>query len=227
MTKFTSQFVIRHTQPNSRGVEGGPREIREHGFQSAPLSETGDKRRVRDSSFADHYSQARQLYRSLTQIEQTHIADATAFELSKVMEPAIRKRTVAQLVNVDKNLALSVSKKLGWAEVPKAAKALVKPRDDLAASDALSIIKSSTLSFSGRTIGVLVADGCDAKTMKSIKQAAKVEAALIKLIAKTVNGITDSDGTELYIDEKIDGGPSVLFDAIVLLMSEGGADTHC
>jgi len=64
-------------EPNSwGGIEGGPRECHQTGFQSFPAHEEGDKLRIRSESFADHYSQARQFYVSQTPVEQGHIADA-------------------------------------------------------------------------------------------------------------------------------------------------------
>ena len=44
------------------------------GFHSAAVIETGEKGRIPAESFADHYSQARQCYRSQTAYEQAHIA---------------------------------------------------------------------------------------------------------------------------------------------------------
>ena len=44
------------------------------------------------------------------------------------------------------------------------------------------------------------------------------------LISPKVGGVTLSDGSHMEADEKIDGGPSVLFDAVALLISEDGAD---
>jgi catalase len=38
-----------------------------------------------------------------------------------------------------------------------------------------------------------------------------------------VGGVEASDGTWIAADQKIDGGPSVLYDAIALLPSESGA----
>ena len=80
-------------EPNSLDPSG-PREDPERGFRTfAPqegAGETGQKLRVRPESFADHYSQARQFYRSMTPPEQRHIENAFAFELSKVEAPIIR-----------------------------------------------------------------------------------------------------------------------------------------
>ena len=60
------------------------------GFNSFAAPESGDKRRVRPESFADHYSQAGQFFRSQQPVEQQHIIDAFVFELSKVERPDIR-----------------------------------------------------------------------------------------------------------------------------------------
>ena len=80
--------------------------------------EDGPKRRIRPSSFADHYSQARQFFQSQQAVEQTHIVDSFVFELSKVQRPDIRERMVANLANVDQNLAAAVADGLGLRTVP-------------------------------------------------------------------------------------------------------------
>ncbi|MCK5745793.1 MAG: catalase, partial [Oricola sp.] len=96
-------------EPNSWGPEkGGPREDPERGFFSYEERVEGSKRRVRSETFADHYSQARQFYISQTEEEQSHIADAFTFELSKVETEAIRARVVSHLRNVDDKLAKTV-----------------------------------------------------------------------------------------------------------------------
>jgi catalase len=46
---------------------------------------------------------------------------------------------------------------------------------------------------------------------------------MLKLVAPMVGGIEASDGSWLEADEKIDGGPSVLFDAVALIPSRDGA----
>src|SRR5688572_8137116 len=89
-------------EPNSWGGEaGGPRESPEVGFRSFPSREEGAKLRERSETFADHYSQARQFYKSQTPTEQNHVANGLVFELSKVETPAIRTRMVAHLLNID------------------------------------------------------------------------------------------------------------------------------
>ena len=75
------------------------------GSERSRAESSGAKRRLRPESFADHYSQARQFYVSQTPIEQQHIGDAFVFELSKVERADIRERMVANLRNVDEDLA--------------------------------------------------------------------------------------------------------------------------
>lgn len=92
------------------------------------------KQRVRSETFSDHYSQARQFYISQTGIEQQHIADAFVFELSKVEREDIRARMVGHLLNIDGELASTVAKGLGLADMPEPAEAAMPTRDDLPAS---------------------------------------------------------------------------------------------
>jgi catalase len=210
-------------EPNSYdGEQRGPRESAA-GYASYPAEEGGAKRRVRSESFADHYSQARQFFMSQTDIERIHIRDALVFELSKVQREAIRVRLVAHLRNIDEGLAESVAERLGVDPLPDAVPPAKKPMQDLPLSDALSIVKNGPESFAGRKVGVLVTDGVDAKLLASLEKALQKEGALLTIVAPRVAGIEASDGKRLHVDEAIQGGPSVLFDAVVLLPSEHGA----
>lgn len=209
-------------QPNSWGE--GPRESPQRGFRSFRDEVEGPKVRLRAESFADHYSQARQFFISQTVHEQKHIAMALTFELSKVETPVIRERMVSHLLNIDEGLAETVAEKLGMTELPKPADAAVTPRDDLPASDALSIIRNGPESFAGRKVGVLVSDGADAALVKSLAGALKKEGATMEIVAPKIGGVEASDGSTIEGDHMIDGGPSVLFDAVVIVVSEAGAE---
>jgi catalase len=216
-------------EPNSWGgapgnpAGGGPREAPEKGFQSYPSEEQGQKQRVRSETFADHYSQARQFYISQSDIEQAHIAAAFTFELSKVERPDIRARMVSHLLNVDEALGKQVAQKLRLKEMPAPAEPARPIVKSLKPSPALSIIANSPQSFAGRKLGVLVTDGVDAALLKAVRAAVKKEGAVLKIIAPMVGGVEASDGSWVEADEKLDGAPSVLFDAVVLLVSEEGA----
>jgi catalase len=209
-------------EPNTLDGGTGPRET-VTGFQSFAAEEQGPKQRVRSESFADHYSQARQFYISQTLIEQQHIANALVFELSKVETVAIRSRMVSHLLNIDADLATTVANGLRLDEVPKPAPAARPTQKDLKPSAALSIIENGPKDFAGRKVGALVTDGSDAKLLVGLAKAVKAEGAVLELIAPEVGGIEDSDGVFHAAHHKVEGGPSVLFDAVAILPSEEGA----
>lgn len=206
-------------QPNSFGV--GPRESPTLGHRSFEAMEEGPKARLRSESFADHYSQARQFFRSQTPSEQSHIIDALTFELSKVELPVIRERMISHLLNIDSKLAKAVAAALGLKDMPKPADAAVKPKD-LDASPALSIVLNGLKNFKGRKVGALVTDGADADLLAQLTTTLEKEGATLEVIAPKIGGITASDKTLIPAKHMLGGGPSVLFDAVVLLGSDAG-----
>jgi catalase len=208
-------------EPNSWGSQGGPRETAS-GYQSMPETLGGSKVRARSETFSDHYSQARQFYISQTEIEQTHIASALVFELSKVETLAIRTRMVSHLRNIDDELAAAVTQGLRLKQMPEPAVAARPTLRNLAPSPSLSLLKNGPTSFAGRKVGVIVTDGVDATLLEALRTAIKTENATLKLVAPQVGGVKDSSGTWHDADEQLDGAPSVLFDAIAILPSDEG-----
>jgi catalase len=212
-------------EPNSRtDEETGPREDPDGSFHSYLAEEEGRKVRVRPESFADHYSQARQFYISQTPVEQNHIVDSFTFELSKVENSKIRQRMVSQLMNVDDELAERVAKELGLEQLPQAAKPARPTRSDLEPSPALSILHNGPDSFEGRKVGALVTEGVESSLLGALKKALDKEGAVLEIIAPTIEGIRASDGAWVEANQKIDGGPSVLYDAVALLVAKEGID---
>jgi catalase len=60
--------------------------------------------------------------------------------------------------------------------------------------------------------------------VETLRQAITAAGAKMQLIAPIVGGVTTATGEVLAADHKMEGGPSVLFDAVVLAPSvEGGA----
>jgi catalase len=212
-------------QPNSFGE--GPRESPVKGYRHFPAEEQGPKARLRPESFADHYSQARQFFISQTEPEQRHIAAALIFELSKVEMPVIRERMVSHLLNIDEALAKKVADALGLASMPKAADAAVPTRQDLEPSPALSIAARAPQRFEGRKLGILVTDGADIQIFKALLDSVKKEKASFEVIAPKIGGAVMSDGSRVEAHQMIDGGPSVLYDAVALVVSAAGVADLC
>ncbi|MES2492937.1 MAG: catalase [Pseudomonadota bacterium] len=210
-------------EPNSWGpVFGGPREDPVRGFTSFADQADGPKQRLRPESFADHYSQARLFYISQTPIEQKHIADALVFELSRCERTDIRLRVVSHLRNIHEDLAATVANGLG-ADLPPAAVAAMPTRTDLEPSPALSIVANGPRGLAGRKLGILVTDGTDRSLFDALVEAATAAGAVYEVIASKIGGVTMSDGAKLAAKYKIDGGPSVLFDAVAVIPSTQGA----
>ena len=208
-------------EPNS--FDGGaPRENPTRGFTSHPEPLDATKQRKRAETFADHYSQARMFFRSMTKPEQTHIVSAFAFELAKVETKAIRLRMIAHLANIDPALHDQVATALGMKESADAITPAVAPRD-LAPSPALSLIGKALATLQGRKIGVLITDGFDSSLLAELRRRAKAERAALAVIAPKVGGATDSQGALVEADFPLSAAPSVFFDATVILASENAA----
>ena len=121
--------------------------------------------------------------------------------------------------NVDEDVAQAVADGLGMTELPQAIKPARAPVTDLAPSPALSILQNGPDSFAGRKLGVLVTDGTDASLLAAVQDAAAKQDVTVELVAPTVGGVNLSDGNRVPAGQKIDGGPSVLYDAVVILPS--------
>ena len=207
-------------EPNSWG---GPRESPEKGYRHFAAGEAGPKLQIRSPSFNDHYSQARQFYVSQTPIEQKHIGDALVFELSKCERIDIRQKMVAHLRNIDEGLASVVAGGLGLSKLPEPAPAAAAPRIDLPPSEALSIIRNGPDSFAGRKLGILVSDGAPVTLVKALVKEVEQIGAVYEIVAPRIAGAALDDGTVVEGKQKIDGGPSVLYDAVALILSADGA----
>ena len=193
-----------------------------HGFRSAATSDDGKKGRIRAESFKDHYSQARQFYISQSEPERAHLASALVFELSKVEHEHIRLAMVGHLIHIDKALAQRVATGLGVQVLPEPPPAASETQD-LPPSPALQLIGKMKDTLEGRTVGILIADGSDAALLDSLSKAISAAGATVKIVAPKVGGATLSDGNSFSANGQLAGTPSVVFDAVALLLSDAGA----
>jgi catalase len=211
-------------EPNSLAEAGevsGPREDPHSGFTTRKEPVEGNTLRVRAETFADHYSQARLFFRSLDPAEQAHLASAFVFELSKVVVDHIPKRMVANLRNADESLAKRVADGLG-IDLPPASKPAA-PVIELEPSPALRIIGNMKATLEGRTVGILIHDGSDAKVIDTVVAAVRKERGTPKVIAPKVGSVKLKDGSSFKADGQLAGNPSVLFDAVALVLSAEAA----
>ncbi|MDP1556386.1 MAG: catalase [Hyphomonas sp.] len=209
-------------EPNTldeAGEDPGPRPSSE-GFRTTETNTAlgnapGDKLRVRDETFGDHYSQPRMFWRSQTGNEQAHIASALVFELSKVGLDHIRNRAVSVLRNIDEELATRVAAGLAM-KLPPAAPAFREPLD-LDPSDALSIQKNWQETLKGRMVGILFAEGSDKAEIDQMTADVEAQGGRVFLVAPKV-GPTKVKGGTLKAHGQLAGSPSMLFDAVAMVL---------
>jgi catalase len=216
-------------EPNSladHGEEGGPRECPVTGFTTAKgrtdHQEAGEKLRIRPELFADHYSHARLFWKSQTDSERAHITSSFTFELSKVELEQVPSRMVANLRNVDEELARRVANGLG-IDLPKKAPAARAPID-IEPSPSLSIQKNMKATLEGRKVGILIADGSDAREIANLKAAIEKAGGTAMIVAPKVGAVKLSDGKAIKADGQLLGSPSQIFDAVALILSEAGCN---
>jgi len=203
-------------EPNTLSGDG-PRESPARGFTTTPDGLSGDKVRARSATFADHYSQARMFWQSMTESEQRHIVSAFSFELAKVETIAIRRKMLGHLDIVDETLGARVARELGMAGQAEAITPARTPIT-LPPSTALSLQAKAVPTLEGRTIGLLMSGGTDPAFVEEVRRAAADAGARLETIAPTVGGVAVAGGS-LTPDHALSGTPSVFFDAVVLALT--------
>jgi len=201
-------------EPSSLAA-GDVRELPDGGFRSARVVGSGEKGRARSASFRDHYSQARMFYRSQSKHEQAHIASALVFELSKVEHLHIRQAMVGHLRHIDDELATRVGDGLAMGNLPDAP-AAATPVRSLPPSPAVGLIGKMKDTLEGRVVGLLVSDESDPSTVKALRRAVETAGATLTIVAPKVGGALLADG-------QLAGTPSVLFDAVAIVLSDTDA----
>lgn len=222
MTQPTGRVAY---EPNTLAADS-PREQAQSGFYSMASEESGVKGRIRAESFVDHYSQARQFYRSQSSYEQAHIASAFVFELSKVEHPHIQLAMLAHLRHVDEDLAQRLAIGLGITQLPAATITSSKIQN-LKPSAALQLIANMKDTLQGRAVGVLIDYGSDKVSIDALKKAVSAAGARLTVIAQKIGKLALSDGSAMKVDAQLAGTPSVLFDAIVILLDDDSAARLC
>ncbi|MEU2427716.1 catalase [Streptomyces sp. NPDC007851] len=179
-------------------------------------------RKVREApeSFADHFSQPRRFWLSMSPVEREHIIGAYTFELAKCYEPAIRERALQVLANIDPELCAQVAAGLGLP-----APGATVPLADVAPSPALSQV-GHTWPAEGRVIGIVTGPGGDLDGVRAVREAVD-EAGMVPLVVAPAGGfLADGDG-ELPVHRTYATARSVEFDAVLLAGAPGlGGDAY-
>ncbi len=94
---------------------------------------------------------------------------------------------------------------------------------DLPPSPLLSIVGNGPGRFEGRKLGVLVTGDAPADLIAGLLGAVTDAGGMREIIAPMIAGVKLDDGSTLPAPQKIDGGPSVLYDAVAVIVSDEGA----
>jgi len=204
-------------EPNSLGG-GCPFQAGAAGFVPFPEPVATDELRGKPEKFAEHYNQAKLFYESQADFEKRHIADAFRFELSKCTVPGIRRRTVAMLRNVSDELATRVADGLGLELPDPLPRALERaPKPEVTHSPALSLLaRPGDGGIRTRKIAILVADGVDGASVKTMADALIAKGGVVRLVGSRVGPCASADGEALDADASLENSPSPLFDGVVV-----------
>ncbi|KRB76567.1 catalase [Nocardioides sp. Root190] len=157
-------------------------------------------------SFADHFSQARLFWLSMTPVEKQHIIAAYTFELSRCYEETIRERQLLALAQIDPELCAEVASGLGLpAPDPDG------PLVEVEASPALSQV-GGEWPTDGRTIGIVVADDGDLDGVAELVETIADHHMVALVIAPHAGKL--SDGT--VVQRTFSGSRSVEYDALLV-----------
>jgi len=196
--------------PNSiDGDEPRPAEAKDGAYIHFPRRIEGEAVRAQPSSFDDHFSQATLFYRSLSAVEQAHLADAFIFELGKVYEQGIKERELQVLANVDAALCEQVAAALGLP-APKGL-----PTEDIPLSPALAQVIVEPGPVTGRKIGILVDAGSDLAGVAKLVKAAEAAGATALVIAPT-GGVLKAGRRQVTVDRTLATVRSIEVDALVV-----------
>jgi catalase len=208
--------------------------VSEGGFASYQERVDANKVRARSRSFMDFFSQPTLFYNSLSEAEQSHLAEAFCFELGKVDIIDIRQRVVNLISQVDTGLAAKVATGLRLevtppeqpinhqvgadANVEDYQPITIKPK--LTSSPALSMENTIKGNIKTRQIAFLTADGVDGDSVKRMRTALEAEGAIVKIIAPVSGTITGILGETIKVDHSFLTYSSVLVDAIFVPSGE-------
>jgi catalase len=204
-------------EPNSLGG-GCPFQAGRMGFTSFPERfTTEDKVRGKPELFAEHYGQARLFYQSQSPAEQAHIANAFRFELTRVQTPAVRKRILALLANVDDALVAKVAEGLGM-EVPEPLpRATDAPVPEYAPSPSLSLLtRPGKTGIRTRRVAILVGPGVDGGQVKQLYAGLLADGAVPRLVGSMLGKVKAADGAPLDVEISLETGPSVMYDGMIM-----------
>jgi catalase len=179
------------------------------GYVQAPRRVEGAVLRGQPASFEDHFSQPTMFYRSLSPLEQAHIAEAFTFELGKCYEQGIKERELQVLANVDAGLCATVAAGLGLP-APSGS-----PAEDIALSPALSQIVVTPRPVAGRKVAVIADGGSDLAGIQTLRLGLAGVGVQVLVVSPAGGRLTDRS-LDVVVERTFATARSIEFDAILV-----------
>jgi catalase len=202
-------FIHRNKAPYTpntlnKGLPMQANQAQGRGFFTAPGRQvTGSLLRKRASTFADHWSQPRLFYNSLTPVEQQFLINAMRFETSMLSE-SVQVNVLEQLNKISHDVAVRVGTALGL-EAPAA--------DDTYYHDntttGITIFGEKLPSIATLAVGVLASTASPDSLSQAaaIKEAFAAEGVTVTVVAETLtNGV----------DATYSGADAINFDGLII-----------
>ncbi|CAI4211528.1 unnamed protein product [Parascedosporium putredinis] len=161
-----------HYTPNSLNSDKPMQANKTHGrgfFTTPGRHAEGPYVRTDPDSFADHWSQPRLFYNSLTPAEKQQVIDGMRFETSKIQSDTVKKNVLQQLNKVSNDVAARVAVALGL-EIP--APDPTYYHDNTTAG--FNFLKDPLPTIAGLKVGVLAS----VDAARSLSQAAELKSKL-------------------------------------------------
>lgn len=162
----------------------------------------GHKVRARSQSFADHFTQARMFWLSMTEVEREHIRKAFSFEVGKVARTEIRQQVVDLLANVCPILATAVAENVGVQPPAK-----TEPVQTDQTSPAVSQLRAPKKTTYSKKVAVIV-DDTTTDFPSSLLEAEDIQLERVS--------IKQGKCGEHTIDHTLDTTSPVLYDGIIV-----------
>ena len=174
----------------------------------------GRKIQARSESFADHFSQAKLFWNSMSLPEKKHIIDAFSFELGKVKSMNIRQQVVDMFANVDIGLATAVAEAIG-AEFPTDAEESTVTESSPALSQENTVKLPDT-----RKVAVLIGDGFNGEEVESVISSCVKAGMNVDLVGDKFGVRHGKNDVAAEIDETFLTVHPTLYDAIYVVGGE-------
>jgi catalase len=214
-------------EPNSLGG-GCPFQAGVEGFRSFPQALEGDAVRGKPEKFAEHYNQATLFWNSQSETEQQHIIKAFRFELTRVQVPGVRSRVIAQLRNVDNELAGKVAQGIGITELPEPLPRVLKrqPKAEIERSPALSLLaRPGDAGIKTRKVAILIAEGVDTTAASKVHAALAAQGAVGRFVGIQLGQVGGTGAARLDVEVSMEAAPAAVWDALVIPGGEAAFTT--